>query len=297
MLMDWPPLLGATPDVRACGDMRRAAAAVGSFAAQAPWARIGGGTLRIDRDGLDRAVAAFARMLAGLFPEAADLALSWNALQRALASGHSPPARVIRAARAIADYGRHDRPLLPPLDAAWFARRLAADPDFGGAPTLDGTPAEVGAFAARRHPLIGEAAAHWGPALASRLLAAALDVAVVAARLPEAAAAVMDDDPVAVDLTGAGQGAGVVETARGPLSYYVDVVDACVRVLRSVAPTEWNFHADGPFMAALAAAPAVRDPLSAARLLAASFDPCVPFRIETSPERRPAIHAGNELHA
>ena len=60
-----------------------------------------------------------------------------------------------------------------------------------------------------------------------------------------------DDDPLEVDLTRAGHGAGVVETARGPLAYFVDAADGRVRRLRSVAPTEWNFHPDGPFIAAL----------------------------------------------
>ena len=65
-----------------------------------------------------------------------------------------------------------------------------------------------------------------------------------------------DDDPAAVDLTRAGRGAGVVgKHPRGPLAYFAKIAAGQVRVLRSVAPTEWNFHPDGPFSAALAAAP------------------------------------------
>jgi coenzyme F420-reducing hydrogenase alpha subunit len=299
ILMDWPLLFGAAPRVRACADIRRAAAEISNFAAHTPWVRIGGGKLRVDRDRLAGAVAAFARMLANLFPEAADLALSWNALGLALDRGTSTPARVIKAARAgaMVDYGGHDRPLLPPLTPAWFARRLATDPRFSNAPTFNGTPAEVGAFAARRHPLVDEAAKLWGPTLASRLLAAALDTAVVAGQLSGAVDALADGDPVAVDLTRAGQGAGVVETARGPLSYFVDVTDAKVQVLRYVAPTEWNFHAEGPFIRALDAAPPVPDPVYAARLLAASFDPCVPFRIETPSDLRLPTSAEPAYHA
>ena len=71
----------------------------------------------------------------------------------------------------------------PSMDADWFAARLAAEPHFSDAPTLDGTPAEVGPLAAQRHPLVAEAIAHWGPTLATRLLAAALDAPVVAGRL------------------------------------------------------------------------------------------------------------------
>ncbi|HUI94174.1 MAG TPA: nickel-dependent hydrogenase large subunit [Xanthobacteraceae bacterium] len=299
LAMDWPPFLGAAPQMRACADIRHAAAAVAGFVASPPWVRIGGGKLRVDRDGLRGAVATLARMLAGLFPEATDPALSWSAFELALEGGTSAPARLIRTVRAgaMAAYGAHDRPQLPPVDAAWFARRLATDPGFSDAPTLDGAPAEVGAFAARRHRLVDEAEKHWGPTLATRLLAAALDTAVVAGQLSHVVDVPADDDPVAVDITRAGQGAGVVETARGPLSYFVDVADARARVLRAVAPTEWNFHPKGPFMAALDAAAAVPAPDHAARLLAASFDPCVPFRIESLPGLRPPANAERARHA
>jgi uptake hydrogenase large subunit len=77
----------------------------------------------------------------------------------------------------------------------------------------------------------------------------------------------------------------------------VDAVDGHVRMLRSVAPTDWNFHPDGPFMAALNAAPGVSDPVRAARLLAASFDSCVPFSIELSADDRPPANAKIVRHA
>jgi coenzyme F420-reducing hydrogenase alpha subunit len=299
ILMDWPPLLGGPPDVRACADIRRAAAAVSAVAERGRWARIGGARLRPDRDELGRIVSELARMLVALFPEAADPALFWRELESAIQAGTSTPVRLIDTARAgvLADYGHHDRPLLASMDADWFAARLAAEPDFCDAPTLDGTAAEVGPLAAQRHPLIADAVAHWGPTLATRLLAAALDAPVVARRLCRALDQIADDDPVEIDLTRPGRGAGVVETARGPLAYFVDVACGRVRLLRSVAPTEWNFHADGPFMAALDAAPRVPNPVLAARLLAASFDPCVPFRIEMSIEHRAPTNAELALHA
>jgi uptake hydrogenase large subunit len=299
ILMDWPPLLGNSPDVRACADIRRAAAAVSAAAERGRWPRIGGARLRPDRNELGRAMSELVRMLVALFPEAANSTLSWNELEPAMQGGASTPARLINIARAdgMAGYGHHDRPLLPPMDADWFAARLATEPHFSDAPTLGGTAAEVGPLAAQRHPLMAEAIAHWGATLATRLLAAALDAPVVAGRLCRALDELADDDPVEVDLTRAGHGAGVVETARGPLAYFVDAADGRVRILRSVAPTEWNFHPDGPFMAALDAAPRVADPLLAARLLAASFDPCVPFSIELVGAHRPPTYGEIALHA
>jgi coenzyme F420-reducing hydrogenase alpha subunit len=299
ILMDWPPLLGGSPDVCACADIRRAAAAMSTVAERGRWAHVGGARLRPDRDDLDRIVSELARMLVALFPEAGDPTLPWDELEPAMQGGASTPARLINLARAdgMARYGRHDRPLLPPMDADWFAARLASEPRFSDAPTLNGTSAEVGPLAAQRHPLMAEAIAHWGATLATRLLAAALDAPVVAGRLCLALDELADDDPVEVDLTRAGRGAGVVETARGPLAYSVDVANGHVRTLRSVAPTEWNFHPDGAFMAALDAAPRVADPLLAARLLAASFDPCVPFSIELAGDRGPPTYREIALHA
>ncbi len=293
IMMDWPPLLGEPLNTRGCADIRRAVAAVSGVAGRNQWARVGGTGLRLDRDSLGGAVSELARMVIELFPEAADPALSWSKLECAMQSGGSMPARLINAARAgvLADYGRHDRPLLPFMDAYWFSVRLAAEPHFCEAPTLDGTPAEVGPLAAQRHPLIADAVAHWGSTLATRLLAAALDAPVVAERLLHALDGLTNDDPVEADLTRSGRGAGVVETARGPLAYLVDAADGHVRMLRSVAPTEWNFHPDGPFRAALDAAPPVSDPMFATRLLAASFDPCVPFSVELLDDYRTPMHA------
>ena len=182
-------------------------------------------------------------MLTALFPEGADPTLSFDGLEVALRSGESVPARLLARARADlpAHYGRHDRPLFAAAHADWFAHRLADTPGFSDAPNLDGSPAEVGPLAALRHPLVGEALAHWGSGLATRLLAAALDASVVAARL-RACDRLLDDDASDVDTTGDGRGAGVVETARGPLAYWLEVEGGRVRTLRSVAPTEWNFH-------------------------------------------------------
>jgi coenzyme F420-reducing hydrogenase alpha subunit len=299
ILMDWPPLLGASPQMRACADIRRAAAAIATFTTPAPWTRIGGVELRLDRDGLGRTVSELAHMLIELFPEAGDLTMSWRELETAMQGSASMPARLIRAARhgEMADYGRHGRPPLSSMDADWFAARLASESDFADAPTLDGVPAEVGALAARRHPLIAEAVAHWGPTLATRLLAAALDAPVVAGRLYRALDRLADDDAAEVDLLRSGRGAGVAETARGPLAYYVETAGGRAQTLRSVAPTEWNFHPAGPFMTALADAPKVDDPIFAARLLAASFDPCVPFTIGLPRDERQPASPEHALHA
>jgi len=299
IMMDWLPLLGGPPNTRGCADIRRAVIAVSAAAKCDRWARLGGVRLELNRGDLARAASELAHMLLGLFPEAADPALTWPKLKRALQSGASAPARLINTARVgtLADYGHHDRPLLPSVGAEWFSMHLESNSAFGRAPTFDGMPAEVGPLAAQRHPLIADAAADWGPTLATRLLAAALDAPATARRLASAIEGVGNDDPAEFDLTRAGRGAGLVETARGPLAYSVDTAGGRALRLRSVAPTEWNFHPDGPFVAALRCAPKTSDPIFAARLLAASFDPCVPVRIELTDGDRTPMHAEVAHHA
>src|SRR5664280_913325 len=91
ILMDWPPLLGDSPEVRACADIRRAATAVSTIAEHSAWARIGGARLRPDRGNLRQSMSELARMLVELFPEAADPALTWSNLESSLQGGTSIP--------------------------------------------------------------------------------------------------------------------------------------------------------------------------------------------------------------
>ena len=75
---------------------------------------------------------------------------------------------------------------------------------------------------------------------------------------------------------------GAVETARGRLYHFIDLEqDARIRSYGIVAPTEWNFHPAGPFMACLLGARVGQG--EAARLdvarLATLFDPCVAFDV------------------
>ncbi len=67
-----------------------------------------------------------------------------------------------------------------------------------------------------------------------------------------------------------------VESPRGRL-YYSAVVqgDGRLRDARVVAPTEWNFHPDGPFARALAGFRPEGDAVMAIARLAAQFSPCV----------------------
>lgn len=86
--------------------------------------------------------------------------------------------------------------------------------------------------------------------------------------------------------TAPGEGLGLVQTARGWLLQRV-VLDATGRLAawQLLAPTDWNFHADGPLRRQL---PGVRvDEAETAPLLRAlilSLDPCVELDLQVGPD-------------
>lgn len=135
---------------------------------------------------------------------------------------------------------------------------------------------------AGRHPETGPA---------SRLgLAAATPGAVDAARLSEAKAALgelasrgiisLNDGWLTAGALRDSTGYASVESPRGRL-YYLAVVqgDGRLRSARVVAPTEWNFHPEGPFARALAGIRPDGEPRAAVARLAAQFSPCVSVEI------------------
>ncbi len=83
---------------------------------------------------------------------------------------------------------------------------------------------------------------------------------------------------------GTGQGVGVawVDNPRGLLVHQVRLVDGRAQAYRIVAPTEWNFHPEGPVPLALLGAPAgdAGDARRRAERLIDSLDPCVVCHVE-----------------
>ncbi|WP_101340451.1 nickel-dependent hydrogenase large subunit [Cereibacter azotoformans] len=155
------------------------------------------------------------------------------------------------------------------------------------APRFDGLPMETGALARQvvsGHPLALDLAREGGV------------LARVGARLLELARTqlVMEDLAGAIDVTArfmaapapvpeAGQGAGLVEAARGALGHWLSIRNGLISTYQIVAPTTWNFSprdaagVPGPLEAALVGAP-VREgeetPVSVQHVVR-SFDPCM----------------------
>ena len=147
---------------------------------------------------------------------------------------------------------------------------LAQEDDFAQHPTWLGQPAETGAWTRLRHRQQDMARSAW-----TRMSARWVELVELAVADPQGAR--QGGAPLlasgALQLA-EGQSLAWCEMARGLLLHWVKVDAAgAVQDYRVLAPTEWNFHPQGALAQAVAALPA--DALSAARTLAAAYDPCV----------------------
>ncbi|MEW5835648.1 MAG: hydrogenase formation protein [Pseudomonadota bacterium] len=155
-----------------------------------------------------------------------------------------------------------------------LARELAEDAGFSARPLWLGLPAETGAWTRDAALRIGPLAAGAGTAWLR-----------LAARVADSARVVCDAEALRHGCLALGGGEGIAwsEMARGLLVHWVrleadtdDPALARVETCRVLAPTEWNFHADGGLAQWLrSGAPGAAD----VALAAAALDPCVEFEV------------------
>lgn len=284
--MEWPLLLGERPDPQALLALRAAVPAITeSLHPARDSLRVGGGDLDPNPAGLAHAVERVAgwvetHVFAGPCP--ADLA----ALEAWADAGATAAARLTARLLdpALAGQGAVAVAALTEDQPSWFAERLAADPGFSARPHRDGAPAHTGPLARRAgHPLVASVAARHGFGLVALAAARLADLAELPGRMAGTAARLVPASPVSIPGTGPasppspGVGCGVVETARGRLAHWLRIApDGRIADFRTVAPTEWNFAADGPLAHGLTGLPvAGADPVERARLLTALLDPCI----------------------
>lgn len=170
-------------------------------------------------------------------------------------------------------------PLLPYFDAATLAFALHdADDNFAARPTWQGFAGEVGALARHAlHPEVAPLLAD-GRRIAARHTARRVDLSDLARSL-----AVPERLPTRIDTARIGEHGGLsrVDTARGLMIHRVTLRDGVVDDYLIVAPTEWNFHPEGPFVRELVGRPAAsRDEVERiVRLLALALDPCADYQV------------------
>jgi uptake hydrogenase large subunit len=263
LLIDWPRVMQAEPDVVAVARVRRSR----------------------EDEILDACREVACTRVFGVDGGQWLDAMCLDGLLRWLARGKTLPARLLaRLQTESPDLGCSVVRSMPDatLDALNDAilPRLTADASLALRPDWLGTPAETGSIArVGTHPLVAEFIDSYGNSAAARYLARMVELALLLAGnddtrwLPAAARQ---------HTLGDGLGVGVAETARGLLLHLARVDDGRVTGYTIVAPTEWNFHPQGALTQGLVgrrvadAERAMRD----ARVLVQALDPCVACDIE-----------------
>ena len=193
----------------------------------------------------------------------------------------------------LADLGRSGVGNLPPIAAEALCEILdgAQAERFSACPTWNGETWETGPLARQTgRQLVSELRRRHGNGLMTRLVARLTELAVQLRRMQRYLGVVRgggagrlasgDDDASAVQ-----SGTGIVETARGRLVHRVRLRDGVVERYRIVAPTEWNFHPDGPLVRAIRALPAAgaAELRRQVAMLVMALDPCVAHEVIVEP--------------
>jgi Ni,Fe-hydrogenase I large subunit len=219
-----------------------------------------------------------------LAPDGEALTHMVGRLGEAVARGDHVADRLIERIedRNLEGFGAVPVSLMPEGGPPDLDQRLAADHNgsYRARPDCDGSILETGPLARQsRRPLMALLMSQFGTGLMPRF----------SARMMEMASALREVEDLVQDLNGDsgglpmeradGAGLGMVEAARGLLAHRVELREGLLSAYRILAPTEWNFHPDGPLARGLMGASGP-DLEGRAALLAASLDPCVPYRIE-----------------
>ena len=271
LLLDWPGQRGQAPDAASLVRLRQAAADPGRFGA------VLADLVETVLLG-EPAPAWLGRDLAG-----------FDAWQRA---GLTPTARLFGGLGEGPDLGVALAPLLPALmdlsdaQAADLGRRALAEPGYCAQPAWHAGPAETGALArVAAEPLVASWLDRRGRGAGARLLARLVELALLPGWLADCLAG---GAPEVVRAWRLGDNTGLagVETARGLLLHTVRLEAGLVADYRILAPTEWNFHPQGPLkqgLRCLRPGPQPepeRDLEARARLIAQSLDPCVALSLD-----------------
>lgn len=284
--IDWADLTGEARDLQAIAELRRHVAEIArQVFGRTDWAQIGGCPLCPDIEALDANLAAIGTWLQAHVLGDRKLPQTVADVEAWAGEGANLPARLVALARGpeFTDLTGEFSDLMTSRDPHWFATRLSSDPNFSARPSLDGAPCETGAFADRAHPLARPLIAAWGPGLAVRFALQALDAAALAEdmtrRLNELAQAEPSSEPAPREPRAGGEGCAIAETVRGPVAHWARLEDHCIVDYRTVAPSEWNFHPEGPLVQALTGTAPAAGPERMARMIGAALDPCAPLRI------------------
>lgn len=283
---DWPMLAGDAPDLPAARNIRTALAGIrGALYPDGDWHSPGGGALTPHPERIAAAIAAVRKTLTDLLSaDPAAITADFDAFRAWMDAAPSPAARFLAmmTGTGLAGFGRGPFLPMPEQGPADLSARLDGDRDgrYTARPDSAGRIYETGPLArAAWHPVVSGLLGMHGTGLLVRLSARLVEVV---SSLQEMALLVQDlnagqarSDNMGPACLVNGTGLGLVEAARGLLAHRVELENGRVTRYQILAPTEWNFHPDGPLTRGLTGAEATPDLLRNANLLVHALDPCV----------------------
>ncbi len=287
--VDWPTCLAIQPDVTGIRDLRRLLRSLEtSMFTATPWNRIGGSHLIPDPIALTKTIDTVAQQTAwilfgDLVPKLGDL----GSFERWLGRQHRPGPSALTYVRdqGLAAFGHSPVDLLPTMpDTGFFAQQLANDVDwsFCAQPHYYGNVLETGALSRLvDHPLISALRNRHGNGLLTRLAARLVEAKELISKMRLHVEELSDDMGITAN-NSSGQGISMIETARGALVHWVEIVDNVVNRYRILAPTEWNFHPRGPLIQGLQGVEAQAGETldKNTGLLINALDPCVGYELD-----------------
>lgn len=271
---DWPALIGRAVDLDAARRIKTAMGAIRpALYPDGDWRHLGGGVLKPDRAAIAAALDAARKVLAEMLGDDPQVLADPRTFRAWLADPRGIAGSVLAG---LDDFGAARFLPMPRQGPPDLGPRLEADDGtYVARPDCGGVVFETGPLARHHaHPLVAALLAEQGPGVLTRLVARLVEMVEA---LREMASLVQDLPKAVPDAAPLydGTGLGMVEAARGQLAHRVEVREGRVIRYQILAPTEWNFHPDGPLARGLAGVEATADLDRRARLLVHALDPCV----------------------
>lgn len=278
---DWPMLVGDSPDLTTARRIKTAMAALRpALYPNGDWHHPGGGEVAPDLNTIDTAIRdardAIDTVLGGAGLNALNNPQSFSCWLR------DAPTVVARLIAELsqpewAEFGRGPFLPMPEDGPPDLAARLEADGDgaYLARPDSAGRVFETGPLARQcHHPLIAAQMGAFGTGLLPRFTAKLIEIAASLHEMSDILPT-LGTVKAATRCLVDGAGLGLVEAARGMLAHRVELAGGIVTRYQILAPTEWNFHPDGPLSRGLKGMFATPDLHRRAALLVNGLDPCV----------------------
>ena len=285
-LVDWPNLAKLESDVGIVRDLRNLLSSFKDLIFVNGKDKIGGGELFFDTATLHNHVHVLIQKIdTSVFEQSHTdfLAFSGDDFSNWLRISKTSPAQCLKKWQEAKIYnGTWDTPnTLPSIDKEYLTKKMDGEDanTFIAQPVYKGQTCETGPFSRQlHHNLIKAMVEKHGFGSLSRLTAKLIDLAQMLQNLKQHINT-LDQESALFHTRALHEGLGEIEAVRGRLSHRVilDPENDNIKRYRILAPTEWNFHPNGPLKTALLGCDAT-DPEAikqSAHVAVMALDPCV----------------------